>query len=346
MGELEQMAVQTFSIVPEKYQEFFRDSGADFPDELVAQIKQDPNQAIELLSNDKKLLQAVVEIYKDNQEEINQYTEQAASQPEIFRKGGKLAYGLKKFQWGGKTANNIPTREQLMEAGARKKAQGILPYNKPISGESYYNPDLTWRGEKLPPNGVIDDLIDRSYRPNSLPIVDPYELLRRRDNVRQSPFLQRIPQTYPLKKNPTKFQGGGKNGEVQRGTEPAYSIGTRPTSAADEYLNYTNVWDNGTISYARNYFDNNTLYQDLVRSGWNGTPRRVSRIIYNYGMPKADTVYVDANGERGRRNQTAWQRFWGIPVTHSKQFMDGIDSALTDMIPAEINEKEVKSRKK
>lgn len=132
---------------------------------------------------------------------------------------------------------------------------------------------------------------------------------------------------------------------VQRGTEPAYSISTRPKSAADEYLGYTSVWDNGTISHARNYFDGTTLRQDLIRSGWNGTPRRVSRVISNYGMPQADTVYVDANGKEGRRTQTAWQRFWGTPVIHSKQFMDGIDSALTKMVPAEINEKEVKARK-
>lgn len=164
MGELEQMAVQTFSMVPEIYQQAFRDSGADFPDELVAQIKQDPNQAIELLSNDKNLLQAVVDIYKNNQEAINQYAEQAASQ--MFKKGGKLAYGLEKFKCGGKTkkyqtpSGELPKRldgvrgeayTQILEDGSQKKTltrrnnDGTVDYTTQTVSPQNDTTYTTWR---------------------------------------------------------------------------------------------------------------------------------------------------------------------------------------------------------
>lgn len=98
MDQIENTAIQTFSMVPEVYQQVFIQAGADFPDELVAQIKQDPNQAIELLNSDKALKNAVVTIFKNNQETImNAINKQTG----MFKSGGKLAQGLQKFQSGG-----------------------------------------------------------------------------------------------------------------------------------------------------------------------------------------------------------------------------------------------------
>ena len=95
--ELEQQAIQTFATVPEIYQQAFREAGADFPDELVGEIKKDPNQAISLLESNKNLKSAVVNIYKQNKDAILQYMQQNTS---MFREGGKFDY-LKKLQGGG-----------------------------------------------------------------------------------------------------------------------------------------------------------------------------------------------------------------------------------------------------
>ncbi len=98
MDQIENTAIQTFSMVPEVYQQVFIQASADFPDELVAQIKQDPNQAIELLNSDKALKNAVISIFKNNQETImNAVNKQTG----MFKSGGKLSQGLQKFQTGG-----------------------------------------------------------------------------------------------------------------------------------------------------------------------------------------------------------------------------------------------------
>ena len=102
-NQLVQMATQTFCLVPEIYQQAFIDAGADFPDELVAQIKEDPEKAVTLLKNDTELQKAVIDIFSSNQEAIMQAAQEKASQQQMFKSGGKLEQGLQMFQAGGLT---------------------------------------------------------------------------------------------------------------------------------------------------------------------------------------------------------------------------------------------------
>ena len=104
--ELEQEAVQTFATAPEIYQQAFKNAGADFPDELVTEIKKDPNQAVNLLNSDKNLKNAVINIYKSNKDAIVKYIQQAKS---MFKKGGKFDY-LEKLQQGGSLQGDIKPR--------------------------------------------------------------------------------------------------------------------------------------------------------------------------------------------------------------------------------------------
>ena len=98
-----ELAMQTFCIVPEIYQQAFKQAGADFPDELVQQVKEDPQGAMNMLAKDEQLTNAVVQIFQGNQEAIMQAAEQASQQQSMFKKGGKLEQGLQKFQNGGVT---------------------------------------------------------------------------------------------------------------------------------------------------------------------------------------------------------------------------------------------------
>ena len=110
--ELEQQAIQTFATVPEIYQQAFREAGADFPDELVGEIKKDPNQAVSILESNKNLKSAVINIYKQNKDAILQYMQQNTS---MFREGGKFDY-LKKLREGGRL-----TRKQALEAAQKNR---------------------------------------------------------------------------------------------------------------------------------------------------------------------------------------------------------------------------------
>lgn len=102
-NNIKELAIQTFCIVPEIYQQAFKQAGADFPDELVQQVKEDPQGAMNMLAKDEQLTNAVVQIFQGNQEAIMQAAEQASQQQPMFKKGGKLEQGLQKFQNGGVT---------------------------------------------------------------------------------------------------------------------------------------------------------------------------------------------------------------------------------------------------
>lgn len=101
--QLIQEAAQTFCIVPEIYQQAFKQAGADFPDELVQQIKAKPDEAVKMLQSDKGLLDGVVQIYSKYKKEIDQAASQATQQKGLFKKGGKLDYLVNKFATGGPT---------------------------------------------------------------------------------------------------------------------------------------------------------------------------------------------------------------------------------------------------
>ena len=129
-----ELAMQTFCIVPEIYQQAFQQAGADFPDELVQQVKEDPQGAMNMLAKDDQLTSAVVQIFEGNQEAIMQAAQQAAQQQPMFKKGGKLEQGLQKFQNGGATrrqaiaaamaANNF-NRAQARRALANMRNAGL-----------------------------------------------------------------------------------------------------------------------------------------------------------------------------------------------------------------------------
>lgn len=118
--ELEQQAIQTFATVPEIYQQAFREAGADFPDELVGEIKKDPNQAVSILESNKNLKSAVINIYKQNKDAILQYMQQNIS---MFREGGKFDY-LKKLQGGGTSPEaSFKVENRSTDKKARRSAR-------------------------------------------------------------------------------------------------------------------------------------------------------------------------------------------------------------------------------
>lgn len=161
MDQIENTAIQTFSMVPEVYQQAFIQAGAEFPDELVAQIKQDPNQAIELVNSDKALKNAVVTIFKNNQEAI---MDAINKQTGMFKAGGKLDQGLKKFQPGGTVKKRKDGVNGSIETGvtsngvnytilSKRNPNGVVQYTErqitPQKDTTYYLYDNTLNSNAL-----------------------------------------------------------------------------------------------------------------------------------------------------------------------------------------------------
>lgn len=127
-SQLEEQAFQTFALVPEVYQQAFKDAGADFPDELVSEIKKNPQAAIELLNSNKDLKKAVLTVFQSNSDAIMQAAQEAAqqlgSQPSaMFKKGGKLDYGLQIFKCGGSVKKKCGGGKVKKCGGKIKKRQ-------------------------------------------------------------------------------------------------------------------------------------------------------------------------------------------------------------------------------
>ena len=61
-----EQAIDTFKKVPEVYQQIFIKNNADFPDELVTEIKKNPSQVDSLLEQDPQLKKAIVNIFNNN----------------------------------------------------------------------------------------------------------------------------------------------------------------------------------------------------------------------------------------------------------------------------------------
>ena len=89
--ELVNNAIATFCGVPEVYQQIFKELGSDFPDELVASIKEKPEDAVKMVQKDEQLLNSICTIYSKYTDDINAAYE-AASQKKtkMFEKGSKL----------------------------------------------------------------------------------------------------------------------------------------------------------------------------------------------------------------------------------------------------------------
>lgn len=109
--ELVQNAVRTFCIVPEVYQQAFKQMGADFPDELVQAVKSKPDEAVKMVESNNDLLNGIVSIYQKYGDQIDE----AASRTGMFKEGGKLGSLLTKFQEGGKTFKIGPSKPNIWQ---------------------------------------------------------------------------------------------------------------------------------------------------------------------------------------------------------------------------------------
>lgn len=105
--ELINNAVATFCAVPEVYQQIFKELESDFPDELVASIKEKPEDAVKMVQNDEQLLNSICTIYSKYADNINAaYKEASQKQTKMFAKGSKLEAlvskkPIEKKQYGG-----------------------------------------------------------------------------------------------------------------------------------------------------------------------------------------------------------------------------------------------------
>ena len=197
--QLIQAAAQSFCIVPEIYQQVFKQSGAEFPDELVAQIKSQPEQAMEMLQSDEKLLNSVVQVYGQYKDQIDKAVSQTKQQTGLFKKGGKLEQLLIKAQQGRKIIKpgteyfkvfagkpnfwdslfRIPRNELPDTPGIKKRSIEIVV--DPETGEQNYQLDEVVDGTsattdfeiKQPGDTVVhqtiptrDSYVKRAYLPN------------------------------------------------------------------------------------------------------------------------------------------------------------------------------------
>lgn len=153
--EIIQAAAQTFCLVPEVYAQVFKQTGADFPDELVTQIKKQPEQAMQMLKEDQELLKGVVTIYSQYKDQIDSAATKALQQTSLFREGGKLDQLLIKAQSGAKIKEgqeyfkvhpikqglwdrlfNSPTNYLPDEYGIKRRTLDIAV--DPKTGEQHY----------------------------------------------------------------------------------------------------------------------------------------------------------------------------------------------------------------
>ena len=103
--ELIQAAVSTFCTVPEVYQKIFQQMDVNFPDELVQAITEKPEEAVQMVQQNKELLSNIVTIYQQYGDQINKVVQQKTG---MFAKGGKLDYLIQKYQ---NAAGNLPKRD-------------------------------------------------------------------------------------------------------------------------------------------------------------------------------------------------------------------------------------------
>ena len=124
MGELEQRALGIFVQAPEIYVSLWAQSGETGLTEQQFQdlIDMGEEGRTQLLQQNKEFSQGIVEFYKQNQEMVNKALEQTTIQ--MFKKGGKLAYGLEKFKCGGKTSKK---KVKKAEDGTKNQPFTELP---------------------------------------------------------------------------------------------------------------------------------------------------------------------------------------------------------------------------
>ena len=102
--ELIQAAISTFCTAPDLYQKIFQQMDVNFPDELVQAISDKPKEAVQMIQQNKELLNNIVTIYQQYGDQINQVIQQRTG---MFAKGGKLGQLLNKYQKGGRVSEPI-----------------------------------------------------------------------------------------------------------------------------------------------------------------------------------------------------------------------------------------------
>ena len=102
--ELIQAAISTFCTAPDLYQKIFQQMNVNFPDELVQAISDKPKEAVQMVQQNKELLNNIVTIYQQYGDQINQVIQQRTG---MFAKGGKLGQLLNKYQNGGRVSEPI-----------------------------------------------------------------------------------------------------------------------------------------------------------------------------------------------------------------------------------------------
>ena len=102
--ELIQAAISTFCTAPDLYQKIFQQMNVNFPDELVQAISDKPKEAVQMVQQNKELLNNIVTIYQQYGDQINQIIQQRTG---MFAKGGKLGQLLNKYQNGGRVSEPI-----------------------------------------------------------------------------------------------------------------------------------------------------------------------------------------------------------------------------------------------
>ena len=133
--ELIQAAVSTFCTVPEVYQKIFQQMNVNFPDELVQAITEKPEEALQMVQQNKELLNNIVTIYQQYGDQINKVVQQKTG---MFAKGGKLGQLLNKYQRGGSTSLKTQTPINRREL---KWANIVDSFGRTGKAAKYISPD-------------------------------------------------------------------------------------------------------------------------------------------------------------------------------------------------------------
>lgn len=122
--ELVKGALASFCIIPELYQQ----AGADVSDEECQAIIENPQAGEEILKSNEDLFNQVCQIYSQAPQEIYKAAQEKVQQQQagMFRKGGKLAYGVSKFQNGGNFARAAAYYRNHANEGIIRKLQNFL----------------------------------------------------------------------------------------------------------------------------------------------------------------------------------------------------------------------------
>lgn len=258
MNNTEEMAVQTFSIVPEAYQQVFVENGADFPDDLVNAIKEDPQKATQILEGDKQLKSAVVQIFKSNKETILQAAQQAQNPVSVEKNGGILP----KMQSGGKHKVKNGSFSAEVKAPGDTLRQKIYPYST-IEMQTYPNGNVLY-------TKYTRSTTNHYWSPNSKPsFLQGLWYGRQIAPAEEVQNWEQIIRNHPEDpRNVAKHQNGGEN--VYSQTASAWASKSKQLS---------NMVDRGASLNAMEDINRANKMDTMMRTN------QMMRNTVNYGMP-------------------------------------------------------------